>query len=128
LRPYLTALPDFENIEAEDRSRSHALAFPDALTALHFFLDWPDLASAAALFKNRIDALDGNHYQILTPAVEALRDRQPLASVLLWRAMINEALHKGRATRYGCAANHLADCALADAQTADYGDLPTHES
>jgi hypothetical protein len=61
LRPYLTALPDFENIEAEDRSRSHALAFPDALTALHFSLDWPDLASAAALFKNRIDALDGNH-------------------------------------------------------------------
>jgi hypothetical protein len=42
--------------------------------------------------------------------------------------MINEALHKGRATRYGSAANHLADCALADAQTADYGDLPTHES
>ncbi|MDA3858869.1 MAG: hypothetical protein PF480_11710 [Roseovarius sp.] len=128
LRPYLKALPDFEDIEAEDRARAHALQFTDAMTALCFLLEWPDHSSAAALIQERIDELDGNHYEILTPAAEALRDRHPLASVLLWRAMINYALHEGRATRYGHAADHLADCGLADAQITEYGDFPTHQS
>ncbi|AXI49279.1 hypothetical protein C1J03_24550 (plasmid) [Sulfitobacter sp. SK012] len=128
LRPYLKALPDFEDIEAEDRARAHALEFPEAMTALRFLLEWSDHSSAAALILKRIDELDGNRYEILTPATEALRDRHPLASVLLWRAMINYALHEGRATRYGHAADHLADCGLADAQITDYGDFPTHQS
>lgn len=127
LRPYLKALPDFEDIEAEDRARAHALAFPDAMTALHFLIEWPDHASAASLIVKRIDELDGNFYEVLTPAADALRDTHPLASVLLWRSMINYALHEGRATRYGHAADHLADCALADAQIADYGQYPTHQ-
>lgn len=128
LRPYLKALSDFEDIEAEDRARSRALEFPDATAALRFLLEWPDHASAAALILNRIDELDGNHYEILTPAAETLRDRHPLASVLLWRAMINHALDEGRATRYGHAADHLIDCGLADAQIEDYGQFSTHKS
>lgn len=128
LRPYLTALPDFEDIEAEDRARAHALKFTDAMTGLRFLLEWPDHASAAALILKRIGELDGNHYEILTPAAEALRDRHPLASVLLWRAMINYALGQGRATRYGHTADHLNDCGLADAQIVDYGLFPTHQS
>ncbi|MEP3026004.1 MAG: DUF6880 family protein [Ascidiaceihabitans sp.] len=128
LRAYLKALPDFEDIEAEDRARTHALQFPDAMTALRFLLEWPDHVSAAALIQERIDELDGNHYEILTPAAEALRDRHPLASVLIWRAMINYALGQGRATRYGHAADHLKDCGLADAQIEDYGLFPTHQS
>ena len=128
LRPYLKALPDFEDIEAEDRARAHALEFPEAMTALRFLLEWPDHATAAALILERIDELDGNYYEVLTPAAEALRDRHPLASVLLWRAMISYALDQGRATRYGHAADHLADCGLIDAQIKDYGDFPTHKS
>jgi len=128
LRAYLKALPDFEDIEAEDRARAHALQFPDAMTALRFLLEWPDNSSAAALIQNRIDELDGNHYEILTPAAETLRDRHPLASILIWRAMINYALDQGRATRYGYAADHLKDCGRTDAQIEDYGLFPTHQS
>jgi hypothetical protein len=128
LRAYLKALPDFDDIEAEDRARTHALQFPDAMTALRFLLERPDHASATALIQERADELDGNHYDILSPAAEALRDRHPLASVLIWRAMINYALGQGRATRYSHAADHLKDCGLADAQIEDYGHFPTHQS
>jgi len=128
LRTYLKALPDFEDIEAEDLARAHALQFPDAMMALCFLLEWPDHSNAAALIQERIDELDGNHYEILTPAAEALRDRHPLASVLLWRAMVNYALGQGRATRYSHAADHLKDCGLADAQIEDYGLFPTHQT
>lgn len=128
LRAYLKVLPDFEDIEAEDRARLYAQNFPDAMTALRFLMDWPDHTSAAALILDRISDLDGNHFETLSPAAEALRDRHPLAAVLLWRAMISFALDQGRATRYGHAANHLTDCGLADARIADYAHFPTHQS
>ena len=98
------------------------------MTALRFLLEWPDHATATALIQERVDELDGNRYEILTPAAEALRDRLPLASVLIWRAMINYALGQGRATRYSHAADHLKDCGLADAQIEAYGLFPTHQS
>ncbi|MEN8950239.1 DUF6880 family protein [Planktotalea arctica] len=128
LRSYIKALPDFEDIEAEENARAHALQFTDATSALWFFLEWPDHASAAALILERVNELDGNHYEILTPAAEALRERYPLASVLLWRALINYTLREGLAARYVHAAEHLLDCGLLDAQIADYGHYQTHQS
>lgn len=128
LRDYLKALPDFEDVEAEDRAKQHALAFPEVSTALEFCLNWPDLFTAAELVTTRAGEFNGDHYLLLTPAAEALRVRHPLAAVLLWRAMINYALGQGRATRYGHAADHLMDCASLDAEIMDYGTNPSHES
>ena len=126
LRAYLKVLPDFDDIDAEDKARAVALAFDNLHVALVFFLEWPDLAAAARLIETRADDLDGDLYHILTPAAEALRDRFPLAAVLLWRAMITHSLTQGRSTRYGHAADHLADCAAADADIPEYGARPTH--
>lgn len=126
LRSYLKALPDFEDIEAEDRARAHVLEFPDVMKALRFFLEWPDHPSAAELVQKRGHVLDGDRFEVLTPAAEALRERYPLAAVILWRAMISYALDQGRATRYVHAADHLTDCGLADAHIEDYGQIPTH--
>ena len=128
LRAYLKLLPDFEDIEAEDRARDHALRFADLPTALAFFLDWPDLASAAKLIQSRQQELNGDLYHIFTPAAEALRDRHPLAAVLLWRAMIDYALAKARTTRYGHAADHLRDCQAADVEILDYAHFGSHEA
>ncbi|KMK68779.1 DUF6880 family protein [Puniceibacterium sp. IMCC21224] len=128
LRAYLKALPDFDDIEAEDRARAVAMAFDDPHVALAFFIDWPDLASAAQLVTTRAAELDGDFYHILTPAAEALRDRYPLAAVLLWRRMIDFALFRGRSSRYGHAADHLNDCTALDAGIAEYGTLPTHQT
>jgi Family of unknown function (DUF6880) len=126
LRDYLKVLPDFDDIEAEDRAKAKALSFEDLHLALVFFLDWPDLSCAARLIETRADELDGDLYHILTPAAEALREKYPLAAVLLWRAMIDYALTEGRSTRYGHAADHLMDCAAVDGEIGDYGSFASH--
>ncbi|WP_342069791.1 DUF6880 family protein [Yoonia algicola] len=126
LRDYLRLLPDFEDVEAEDKAKTHVRAYPDVSTALTFCLEWPDLLTAAQVIEARADELNGDLYGLLTPAAEALRLRHPLAAVLLWRAMIDYALSQGRATRYGHAADHLSDCAALDAEITDYGTFPTH--
>jgi hypothetical protein len=128
LRNYLKVLPDFEDIEAEDRAKAKALEFEDLHLALIFFLDWPDLSCAARLIEARADELDGDLYHILTPASEALREKYPLAAVLLWRAMIDYSLNEGRSTRYGHAADHLMDCAVVDDEIGDYGAFASHSS
>lgn len=127
LRDYLKVLPDFDDVEAEDRAKKHVLEFPNVSTALEFCLNWPDLLSAAQLITTRAAEFTGDHYYLLTPAAEALRIRHPLAAVLLWRAMIDYALKQGRASRYGHAADHLMDCTLLDVDIADYGTNPSHE-
>ena len=128
LRDHLKVLPDFDDIEVEDAAKAHAAQFDDFNAALYFFLDWPDLANAAQLIETRAEELDGNLYQLLTPAADALRDRHPRAAVLIWRSMIDHALGEGRSTRYGHAADHLMDCAAADMDLADYGRFPTHDA
>lgn len=128
LRDYLKFLPDFDDIEAEDKAKAKALDFENLHLALMFFLDWPDLTCAAGLIESRADELDGDLYHILTPGAEALREKHPLAAVLLWRAMIDHALTEGRSTRYGHAADHLMDCAAVDDMISDYGSFVPHLS
>ena len=41
LRAYLNALPDFEDVLAEERAMEHALGFRSFSTALHFLHTWP---------------------------------------------------------------------------------------
>lgn len=126
LRDHLKHLPDFEDIDVEDRAKEHALQFSPALTALHFFLNWPDLHCAARLTEARIDALDGDRYDVLAPAADNLRDKYPLAAVLLWRAMIEAALVEGRTSRYAAAADYLMDCTAADLDIVEYGPFAPH--
>ena len=126
LRTYIKGLPDFEDVEAEEKARAHVLDYPSFSTALSFFLEWPDLLSAAQLIENRSDEIDGNRYDILTPAAEALRERHPLPAVLLWRAMIDYSLGEGRSSRYGHAADHLMDCSALEDAIQDYGTFQSH--
>lgn len=128
LRDYLRLLPDFEDVEAEETARQLVLEFPDFSTALDFCVTWPDLLTAARLIDARADEINGDDYSLLTSAAEALRSRHPRAAVLLWRAMIDDALERGRSSRYGHAADHLADCASLDAEIVDYGPFPSHDS
>lgn len=45
-------------------------------------MTWPAFAQAAALIINRAAEIDGNHYELLVPASEALEDKYPLAATL----------------------------------------------
>ena len=127
-RAYLKELPDFEDVEAEDRARVHILGYGNILEALHFCLTWPDLHTAAELVIARASELDGDHYALLSPAADALRDRHPLAATLLWRAMIDFALNESRASRYGYAASHLNDCGAVSAEIASFESYPPHDA
>jgi hypothetical protein len=49
LRAYLKNLPDFDDVEAEERAMRHALDFRSFPAALDFLRGWPDQASAARL-------------------------------------------------------------------------------
>jgi hypothetical protein len=127
LRPYLKALPDFDDVEAEERAMALALGFPNVHQALYFFVDWPALDRANALVLARFDELNGDLYELLAPAGEALDARHPLAATLVRRAMIDFTLTAARSKRYAHAARHLAECAANATRISDFGIHPTHQ-
>jgi len=126
LRDFLKRLPDFEDIEAEERAMDHAAARSRVTPALGFFLDWPSPDRAARLLIDRYAEINGDHYEFLVPAAEALSERHPLAATLALRAMIDFTLTKARSKRYGYAAGHLAECAALGSRIEDYGTFESH--
>ena len=110
LRAYLKRLPDFEDVEAEEWALDHAQNFGSPLQALSFLASWPALDRAAALVIRRAADLDGDHYEILSPAADALAGKYPLAATLALRAMIDFTLTNARSSRYKRAARHFMDC------------------
>ncbi|MBM3606177.1 MAG: hypothetical protein FJX25_16065 [Alphaproteobacteria bacterium] len=129
LRRYLKLLPDFEDIEAEEKALGIAEAFSDTDTdaAISFLVNWPAHERVARVVLARADELDGNYYQTLTTAAAALEARYPLAATLMRRAMVQDTLDAGRSKRYRYAARHLAECQSCDAAIENYGHVPTHE-
>lgn len=128
LRDYLKRLPDFDDVEAEQRALDHAEQNVSLLHAISFLVSWPALDRAARLVTERARELDGNHYEILMPAAEALAAKHPLAATLLLRAMIDFSLTQSRSSRYGHAARHLRDCAGLASAISDYGSFETHDA
>jgi hypothetical protein len=128
LRAYLKCLPDFEDVETEERALSLALRYPSAHQALAFLVSWPALDHAAELVLSRTDELDGNHYEILGPAADALEAKHPLAATVLRRAMIDFALAKARSKRYRHAARHLLQCESLDREITDYQRFEVHDA
>lgn len=128
LRAYLKRLPDFDDFEAEQRALAHALTFGDVHQALAFLLAWPDVHHANDLVLSRARELNGDLYELLSPAIEALDSRYPLAATLLRRAMIGFTLGAGRSSRYKHAAQHLHDCEASAERLADFAGLPDHQA
>lgn len=126
LRTYLSKLPDFEDLEAEDRALAHAESMDNTHHALWFLLEWPALDRAARLVLSRTSGLDGNQYGLLTPAAEALAGNHPLAATAILRAMIDFSLGRARSSRYRHAARHLMDCAGLASRIDDFGELEPH--
>lgn len=127
LRTFLKRLPDFEDIEAEERAMAHAAAHPGLLPALGFFLDWPSPDRAARLLIDRHSEINGDRYEFLVPAAETLSERYPLAATLALRAMIDFTLNAARSKRYGYAAQHFAECAELASRIDDFGAFETHD-
>jgi hypothetical protein len=128
LRAYLKRLPDFDDVDAERRALEYAEHYQSLLQALAFLVSWPALDRAARLAVDRAAELDGDHYEILSPAADALADKYPLASTLMLRAMINFTLTKTRSSRYRHAARHFLECASLASAIHSFGDFETHEA
>ena len=128
LRAYLKRLPDFEDLDAEERALGLVQSATDVHSALLFLLAWPALDRAAALVIRRAAELDGDHYEVLTPAAEALAGQHPLAATLALRAMIDFALTRNRTSRYRHAARHLTECASLASSVPDWGAVKPHEA
>ncbi len=126
LRAYLKKLPDFDDFEDEQRALDHALAFGDVHQALAFLITWPDLQRADALVQKRARVLNGDLYELLSPAADTLDGKYPLAATLLRRAMIGFTLQSARSSRYKYAARHLDECRAAASRVSDFGSVPDH--
>ncbi len=127
LRDYLKRLSDFDHMEVEEKALDYAQGINDLTQALHFLVAWPALERAAALVIRRAGDLDGNQYEILPRAADALAAKYPLAATLLLRALIDFTLTKARSSRYKHAARHLGDCARLAAFIPDYGAFDSHD-
>ena len=127
LRAHLKRLPDFEDLEAEERALGHVARHPDVHAALAFLVHWPAHERAAGLVLSRAGEFDGDLYWVLTPAAEALTERHPLAATLALRAMIGFTLREARSSRYRHAARHLVDCGDLAPRIADWGAVVPHE-
>ncbi len=128
LRAYLKRLPDFEDLEAEERAIAHAQSHPSAHHALGFLVTWPALDQAAHLVLARADELNGDFYEILAPAAAALEAKYPLAATVLRRALIDFALERNRTKRYQHAARHLEECEILADRIEDFGRFETHDT
>jgi hypothetical protein len=127
LRAYLDRLPDFDDVEAEDRALDVVAGDSNVHAALAFLVAWPAHERAARLVYLRIREIDGDRYELLDPAARALEGKHPLAAVLLRRALIEVTLQKGRATRYKHAARHVREIDSLNAQLENYADFETHD-
>lgn len=120
LRAYVRRLPDFDDLEAEEKAFVYAQGFPDAHRALYFFLRWPSPTEAAKLLIKRHLEIDGDRYELLTPAAQVLSEKHPLAATIVLRAMVSFTLESARASRYRHAARHLAECRSLAVQIDDF--------
>jgi hypothetical protein len=128
LRDYLKRLPDFEDFEAERRALSFAVVHPSVHHALVFLVNWPALDRAAHMVLSRASELDGDHYEVLTPAADALEQDYPLAATVLRRAMVDFALENQRTKRYRHAATHLMQCGQLAKSVVEFGSFVTHDA
>ncbi|MEM9961812.1 MAG: DUF6880 family protein [Pseudomonadota bacterium] len=100
LRAHLKALPDFEDIDVEERALALAREHSEPLTAVRFFLEWSRLDDAAGVVVAHRATWDGGDWHILPQIAEALGHDRPLAATILYRALLDSILERARTKAY----------------------------
>ena len=126
LKKYLKLLPDFDDIEAEEKALDLAERHPHLGGAISFLVDWPARGRAAKVVTARAAELNGDAYYTLTAAADALDADYPLAATLMRRAMIEDTLNGSKSKRYRYAIRHLAECESSDPMIEDHRAFPDH--
>lgn len=128
LRAYLKGLPDFDDVEAEDKAKAVAKRFPQFDRALAFLVSWPDLMAASRLVLARAGEINGADDTLMAEAARRLEGAYPMAATLLLRASIQYVLTYGVATRYAEAARQLLEAESLSAMIGDFGEYPDHQA
>ncbi len=127
LRAYLRALPDFDDVEAEDLAIAHARTHPDRNLALDFLVGWPNLQEADRLVRDQLAEFDARDYGRLRPAAEALAENYPAAATLLHRALAEDVLRRASSRQYQYAARDVRACAGLAPLLPEEAGLEAHE-
>ena len=109
LKDYLRKLPDFEDFEARDEAVEIALRHDDAHRALAFLIELPDLDAADRLVGERIDELNGRHYELLHESAQYLAAEYPASATQLYRLMVISILDRASANQYSYAVGYLKE-------------------
>lgn len=132
LRAHLKMLPDFEDMEAEERAMTLALEHPDTMAALNFFLAWQRRDLAAQLVVARHAEWQGRDWHILPEVAEQLQHEHPLAASILFRTLLDDILGRARSKAYGHGAKYLRQLDLlaagADADPTRPAGFDAHEA
>jgi len=128
LRDHLKRLPAFEDGEAQEQALDLVLQHPYLGPALEFLHHWPDRRRCASLILARPAELDRVDEKVLGVVAEALEAKQPLASTLCLRALIESIVENARSNRYRHAVRHLASCRRLAGAIAAWGTIPDHNS
>lgn len=128
LRDYLEKLGDFEEDDELFRAFAHAEASRQLYSALAFFIAWPHLDRAAKLVVAKAGQWDGQHYGALGCAAAALEEKFPLAASVLYRALLDAILKRGKSQAYSHGARYLAQLERLSAEIADWGGIADHEA
>ena len=128
LKAFLRRLPDFDDIEAEEKAFAYVQEIPDANRALEFLLHYPSFSEASKLVLCRGVELDGDRYVLMSQAAEVLTGKHPLAAMVILRSMIEFTLKYARSTRYKHAARHLVECGSLVRYIDDFGTISRHDS
>jgi len=128
LRAHLKLLPDFDDVEAEEKALDWVTRHPAFLPALLFLVHWPALPRAAKMVFERTREIDGSYYDLLLPAAEALDGKFPVAGILIRRALIAFILKLGRGHRFKQAMQHVRELEALDAAVTDYGNHDPHQA
>jgi hypothetical protein len=96
------------------------------LQALAFLVSWPAVERAARLVVTRAGELDGDHYEILSPAADALAAMHPLAATLVLRVMIDSRSPRPDQAVIGMPRGIFMECASLAAAIGDFGAFESH--
>ena len=108
LRAHLKGLPDFEDMEAEERALALAADHADADAALSLLVGWPRHDLAARLIVARRHHWSGRDWHTLPRVANELQHEHPLAATILYRALLDDILAGARSKTYGHGARYLS--------------------
>ncbi|MDR2677665.1 MAG: hypothetical protein LBB26_03850 [Puniceicoccales bacterium] len=116
LRLYEEIIDNAADDDAKQKLRAEAIEiaikYNNVYIGMNFLVELDEFGQCAELIYAKLESeIDGSNYQELRPAINTLRNVEPLAAVLLSRKILERILNKQLSQYYRFAARDLVNCA-----------------